>query len=255
MLFDYKNIIRLNSTEQNIYRYIISHMDEVMEMNVRDLAEATFVSTATIVRFTQKMNCDGFNDFKKQLKEYRSGNMIPTNEEGYSILCREFRRLDEDETQEKIRTVAQRISESGLTIFIGIGKSGYLAGYAARFLMELGYNAMAITEAFYPVMRNRPEDITVVAISSSGETIEVVDQIRAYRDFGTTVCAITGNEDSTIATMADISLNYDVPSEVLPSMSKVTTCLPVLYIIENIATYLINTEGRTNEVAPVSFHE
>ena len=254
MLFDYKNIIRLNSTEQNIYRYIISHMDEVMEMNVRDLAEATFVSTATIVRFTQKMNCDGFNDFKNQLKEYRNGHAIPSIDEKYVILGREFHKMDDPETQKKVMTIAERISGSALTIFLGIGKSGYLAGYAARFLMEVGYNAMAVTESFYPVMRNHPEDITLIAISSSGETIEVVDQIRAYKELGATVYGITGNSESTIAGLADLSLNYDVPSEVLPSMSKVTTGLPVLHIIETIVTYLVNTEGRTNEVAPVSFH-
>lgn len=255
MLFEYKNIIRLNTTEKNIYRYVVNHMDEVLEMNVRDLAEATFVSTATIVRFTQKMGCDGFNDFKEQLKKYRSDKKVPTIKEGYTILDRELHRMEKPEVKEKIRQFAQKISESGLTLFIGTGKSGYIAGYAARYMMELGYNTMAVTESFYPLMRNRTEDLTVIAISSSGETIELVDQINAYKDLGATVYSITGSETSTIAKLSDLSINYSVPSEVLPSMSKLTTSLPAMYIIEVIACYLMETEGRTNEVAPSSFHE
>lgn len=255
MLFDYKNIISLNTTEKNIYRYVVNHMDEVLQMNVRDLAEATFVSTATIVRFTQKMDCNGFNDFKNQLEKYRYGKKIPTVKEGYTILNRELHRMDDPKVKEKIRQFAEKISESGLTLFIGMGKSGYIAGYAARFMMEIGYNAMAVTESFYPLMRNRMEDLTIIAISSSGETIELVDQLEAYKDLGATIFSITGSEDSTIARMSDLSLNYSVPSEVLPSMSKLTTALPVIYIIETIASYLIEREGRTNEVAPSSFRK
>lgn len=255
MLFDYKNIIRLNKTEKSIYRYVINHIDEVLKMNIRDLAEATFVSTATIVRFTQKMDCQGFNDFRNQLQEYRDGKQIPDRNEYDEMIDREFSRIDSPEMQEKIRKLAEKISKSDLTVFIGTGKSGYIAGFAARYMVEIGYNAMAVTDPFYPQVRNHTENMTVIALSTSGETIEVVDQLRAYRELGASVCSITGNPDSTVSRLSQLSLSYNAPEEVLPSMSSLTTCLPIVYMIENTVWYLISTEGRTKEVAPVSFHE
>lgn len=252
MLFDYRRIIRLNGTEKKIYNYVVNHMDAVLEMNVRELAEETFVSSATIVRFTRNMGCSGFNDFKNQLREYQSGRRLPDREKSYEILEKEFHRIASPSSEKKIRKLAAKISASDLTVFLGMGKSGFIAGYAARYMMEAGCNAMAVTEPFYPLVRNRTDRITVTAISSSGETIEVVDQIRAYRQLGAYICAITGSADSTIARMSDLSLHYSVPSEVLPSMSSLTTSIPAMFIIENAAWYLA-AEGRVKKVGPVSF--
>lgn len=64
MIFTYQQIVELNDTETNIYQYVIKNTDAVLKMKVRDLANATFVSTATIVRFCQKLGCEGFTEFK-----------------------------------------------------------------------------------------------------------------------------------------------------------------------------------------------
>lgn len=55
MIFTYKQIANLNDTETNIYQYIIKNLDEVLKMSVRDLANQTYVSTATIMRFCKKV--------------------------------------------------------------------------------------------------------------------------------------------------------------------------------------------------------
>ena len=53
MLFTYKQIALLNATETSIYQYVIKNIPDVIKMSVRDLAKATHVSTATVVRFCQ----------------------------------------------------------------------------------------------------------------------------------------------------------------------------------------------------------
>lgn len=255
MLFNYKNIIKLNTTEKTIYQYVVNNMDAVLKMNVRELADATFVSTATIVRFTQKMGCDGFNDFKKQLKEYKAGVGVPDQNEFHEKLIKEIDHSEKPEVQEKIVQFAKKISDSKMTVFLGIGKCGYIAGFAARYMMEIGYNAMAVTDPFYPLICNDLEDMTIIALSTSGETIEVVDQLKAYKKLGATIYSITGSPDSTIAGLSDLSINYDMFEEVLPSMSKLTMITPIVYILERIGWRLIMSEGRNNEVPPVSFHK
>ena len=64
MLFTYKQIANLNETETFIYRYVMKHIKVVTNMSVRDLAECTHVSTATVVRFCQTLDCNGFVEFK-----------------------------------------------------------------------------------------------------------------------------------------------------------------------------------------------
>lgn len=51
---------------QNLLSIIIfiKNMNQVLNMNIRELASKSHVSTATITRFCHKLNCDGFVDLK-----------------------------------------------------------------------------------------------------------------------------------------------------------------------------------------------
>lgn len=44
----------LTETERNLSDYILTHVDTVKEMTVRQLAEATYVSPPTVSRLCQK---------------------------------------------------------------------------------------------------------------------------------------------------------------------------------------------------------
>ena len=58
----------LTTTEQSVYSYILSNEEKVSYMRIRDLAEATHVSTATILRLIKKLGYDGFVEFRTTLK-------------------------------------------------------------------------------------------------------------------------------------------------------------------------------------------
>lgn len=64
MIFKYEQISKLNDTELIVYNYIIKNINQVLNMNIRELALKSHVSTATITRFCQKLNYDGFVEFK-----------------------------------------------------------------------------------------------------------------------------------------------------------------------------------------------
>ena len=50
--------------EKGIANYIIDHKEEVANMRLVELAEATFTSTATISRFCKKLGEKNYNSFK-----------------------------------------------------------------------------------------------------------------------------------------------------------------------------------------------
>ena len=90
MIFTYRQIANLNDTETNIYQYIIKNLESVLKMSVRELAEKTFVSTATIVRFCQKLDCDGFVEFKTKLRLFYETAMLPDIEDEVDVLLEFF---------------------------------------------------------------------------------------------------------------------------------------------------------------------
>ena len=55
-----------SQTEREIAQYIIENPDSVTRSTIREMADKTFVSPATISRFCQKLGFKGFNEFKLQ---------------------------------------------------------------------------------------------------------------------------------------------------------------------------------------------
>lgn len=51
MIFTYEQISKLNDTELIVYNYIVKNVNKVLNMNIRELALESHVSTATITRF------------------------------------------------------------------------------------------------------------------------------------------------------------------------------------------------------------
>ena len=81
MIFTYEQISKLNDTE-----LIVKNVGLVLKMNIRELAAQSHVSTATITRFCHKLDCDGFVEFKIELKRFNEINKMPEIDDEISIL-------------------------------------------------------------------------------------------------------------------------------------------------------------------------
>ena len=68
-MFSYEEIQKYNETDICIYKYIVSNIDKVQYMTIRELAKAIHISTSTILRFCNKNNFEGYSDFKEALKK------------------------------------------------------------------------------------------------------------------------------------------------------------------------------------------
>ena len=53
--------------EKSVAGYILEKPQDVLDMGVRDLAQATFTSAPTVLRVCRKLDCAGFNELKKAL--------------------------------------------------------------------------------------------------------------------------------------------------------------------------------------------
>lgn len=62
--------ISLKNTEIDIYNYIINNLNQVGLMRIRELADATHVSSSTILRFCRKFECTGYAEFRLRLQAY-----------------------------------------------------------------------------------------------------------------------------------------------------------------------------------------
>lgn len=79
MEFTYSQVESLNETETHVYNYVVKNTNKVLNESIHELANDTYVSTATVMRFCKKMGCECFTELKYRLKE--SEEMQETKED------------------------------------------------------------------------------------------------------------------------------------------------------------------------------
>ena len=97
---------------------------------------------------------------------------------------------------------------------------------------------MDIDDPFYPAPTDQFEKCLLIAFSNSGETKEVIDQLRLYRGVQSKIISITNDSNSTIAKMSDLTIPYFIKKVILPNTKNISSQVPVVYIIERICRKL-----------------
>lgn len=238
-MFNYEIIQSLNDLELSLYRYIMKNCEKVVYMRIRELADEAHVSTTTILRFCKKLGCEGYSEFKVKLKMYIEKNEDKKVNNDTSLIIDIFKKLDNDEFEEKMDKLCEQIKESNNLVFIGAGTSGILCKYAARYFSSIGKIAMYIDDPYFPRNYKAYESCVVIVISVSGETKSVIDQISNLKREQCIIASITNSENCTISKISDLNISYYVQQEKI-GISDITTQMPVLYIIENIGKRLHN---------------
>lgn len=236
-MFSYNKIQNLNELELSLYNYIMKNSEKVIYMRIRELANEAHVSTTTILRFCKKLDCEGFSEFKVKFKMYLEQSGGKNLTDNTSMIIDFLKKAQGKEYKEKIDLVCSELDKSSTIIFVGIGFSGILSKYAARYLSAIGKNAIYIDDPFYPLNFKYSENYATIAFSVSGETPTVIEHINRLKRKGSKIISITNNEDSTLSKISDINIGYYVQQEKTEE-HDITTQIPALYIIETIGRKL-----------------
>jgi len=128
------------------------------------------------------------------------------------------------------RAVQHILLSRGRTIVCGMGKSGIIGRKIAATLASTGTPSffMHPSEAYHGDLGMVTQQDVFVAISYSGETVEVVQLLPFLKDNGNCLVAITGNPASTLARAAACHLDVSVieeacPLQLAPTSSTTTT--------------------------------
>lgn len=236
-MFDYKMIQSFNELETLVYTYIMKHKEEIKYMTIRELSEAVHVSTSTILRFCKKCGCDGYSEFRIKYKMYLKGGKKKPAVDGMDEILHFFQSTQTEEFKQILADIELIINEADSIIFIGIGTSGVLGKYGARYFSNLDKFSQCIEDPYYPISRDQKNTV-VIALSVSGETREVLELVKRFREHNCHIVSITNKASCTLARLSDFNLSYYVMEELARDQYNVTTQVPVLYILETIGRSL-----------------
>lgn len=238
-MFNYEIIQSLNHLELSLYDYIMKNSKKVIYMRIRELADEAHVSTTTILRFCKKLKCEGFSEFKVKFKMYIEAESIEKVNDDTSEIINFLKTIDNSDLDKKLDELCDLVKTASNIIFIGVGSSGILCKYAARYFSSIGKFTVHIDDPFYPTNFKYYDNCLIIALSVSGETPTTMDNIVRLKKEGCSIVSITNSENCSISKMSDLNLSYYV-QQVKVGESDITTQLPVLYMIERIGKKLYN---------------
>ncbi len=159
-------------------------------------------------------------------------------------------RLSDQGDNSFVQAVSVLMHCSGRVVVSGIGKSGHIARKIAATLASTGTPALFVhaAEALHGDLGMITEKDAVIAISYSGEAAEFISIIPIIKRMGATLIAITGNDDSRLAQLADIHLNVRVDKEACPlNLAPTASTTATLALGDALAVALLDARGFREE--------
>lgn len=147
--------------------------------------------------------------------------------------------------QEAVRVLA---GVEGRVIVSGIGKSGHIGRKVAATLASTGTPAFFIhpSEAAHGDLGMVTAKDVLLAISWSGETIELRNLVTYSRRFGVPLVSITSRADSALGRASDVVLELPRASEACPNgLAPTTSTTMQLVIGDCLAVALLEGRGFT----------
>ena len=138
----------------------------------------------------------------------------------------------------------------GRIVVIGMGKSGHIANKIAATLASTGSPAFFVHpgEASHGDLGMITAQDVVLAMSNSGETGELVTIVPILKRLGVPLISMTGNQNSTLATEADVALDISVAKEACPlGLAPTASTTATLAMGDALAVALLEARDFTEE--------
>ena len=249
---------RLSAVERRIANYISSHPFETVRSSTEQLANATGVSQASIIRFCQKLGYSGFKELKISLAQ-EVGSLVPRvivepNRKGSFDFVAEVLRQSIEGMERTVATLKREmldaairaIANARLVDIYGVGESYVVGEHLHIKLRRLGIIANIYSNPHLQAISAaslKPGDVAI-GISFSGCTLDTIEAIDFAAKRGATTIAITNFPEFPLAQKADILLETNAVEALFP-YGSISSRIAQLFIVDLIfAGLLVNYKDK-----------
>lgn len=222
----------LSTAEKYIAEYILSNTDEAKDLTIRELAEVTFTSPSSIIRFCRSLGFKGFKDFRQAflielstMNQDSFGTSLTIDKEdslktiSSKVTYTNIKSLEETLLlldSNVLEEIVELLLSSKKILLFGIGSSQIVAQDFSLKMLRLSkdcYLNMDVHSQLLLAENSTSEDVAII-YSYSGETKEMLDYLDACLNNNTPVIAITRYSQSKLSKKSTYQL-YTSASEPL----------------------------------------
>jgi D-arabinose 5-phosphate isomerase GutQ len=156
--------------------------------------------------------------------------------------------ISSDSYDESVALILEAQKKGCRVHITGIGKPGHVAAYIASLMSSTGTPSYFLhgTEAVHGSCGQLVEGDVVICISNSGETAELKATVKAIKNNGCKVIAVTGNRNSWLAKESQACLFAGVGKEGGPlNRAPRASILAEVFVLQGLSVVLQSIRGLT----------
>ena len=217
---------QMSKGDKKISDFVLENQDRILGMTAADIAQASGVSPASVIRYVKKMGTDGLDGFKLEVAavrekpenrgEWRMADPILSDEDDLNTICSKLQARTESAFRDffyqldkaALEQAVEAVKKARKIYLLGLGAS-YAAAYDLfHKLRRAGFDASCyqdlnmVTE-FFNYIDQRD---AVLAFSYSGQSKEILYSCEKALEKNAKVIAVTRKADSPLRKLADICL-------------------------------------------------
>lgn len=203
----------MSPIESRIARMILNDPARFTTYSLSELARASGVSQGSIINFSRKYALGGFPELKLKVAaaihdvngekgEISSDGILDSTVANIIGALENTAAVNDEQT---LHQVADMIMSARKVEIYGIYSSAAVATHFYYQLLPLGVPANFVSDVLTCAISASllTHDSLVIAISSSGQTQDIIDAVRIAKSNGVPVVAITGHSSSLLASLSD----------------------------------------------------
>jgi arabinose-5-phosphate isomerase len=142
--------------------------------------------------------------------------------------------------------IVSTLNQRGKIVIVGIGKSGNVGQKIAATLTSTGSTTVVLNsvDALHGDVGIVNDGDSILALSYSGESEELLNLLPALKRFSVTILSMTGNSKSALARHSDLVLNVRVPKEACPfNLAPTSSTTAMLVMGDALAMAVLQARG------------
>jgi DNA-binding MurR/RpiR family transcriptional regulator len=252
-----------------VAQFVLENPQEVLSVSISALAQRARVSEATVLRFVRAVGYEGYGRFRIALAEDTATQSIReglekihedvTVDDDFEAIFRKvlYSNVDSLSTTmnrvdgKAIEKAAQLIYHASTLFLVAVGNSQPIAMDALHRFLKLGKKTVFFSDPVAAAMFARllgPND-TVIAISFSGLSVDVIEILKIAKESSAKIIAITSHDHTPLTDLADVKI-FSYSKETRFRTEAMESRIVQLSIIDAlfVSTAMINPQKALREI-------
>lgn len=260
------------SSKTAIANYLLDHLATIEQQSLEELAQLTFTSKASLVRFAQSLGFKGWTDFLPALVAARYYSATH-----YSQLDHSLPFTQDDDTasivqkiatieKESIQDTADRmdvadldkatswIQEARRILILGLSPNEYIAHLFKRKMLTIGKPVeVARPGEFGLCLSSLTKDDLVILISYSGnsQTMETLRYLPLLKTKQIRTIGLTSDKGRYLQAQTDISFRICTQEDQLKKIGNFSTEASILYILNTLYALYFKKDYFANYIKKI----